>query len=453
MSVGLQRLREDADAIRKGAIDKGEDPALVDQALAADARRRELQGEADGLRAERNAASKEIGEAIKGGAKPDGPEVADLRARSTAVSDRLTAIEAELTETEAKVEDLLLRIPNPADPDVPVGGEDANVTVRTWGEQLPRVAPVRGDVGADAGAETWERKPHWDLAEALDILDLARGAKIAGSGFPVYKGAGAALERGLIQWFMDTLTAEFGFTEVWPPVVVNEDSARGTGQIPDKEDQMYVVTRDNLYLVPTAEVPVTNLHRDEIIDGASLPIRYCAYTPCFRREAGAAGKDTRGILRVHQFDKVEMVLFERPSDSAQALEWMTGVAEQLLQRLGLAYRVVLMSTREMGFVQAKKFDLEVWAPGVERWLEVSSCSNFTDYQARRMAIRHRPGPGTKPELVHTLNGSALGMARTYAAILETYQRPDGTIDIPEVLQPYLRRPIIDRAPAPAPATA
>ena len=443
MSVGLQRLREEPDAIRKGAIDKGEDAGLVDAALAADARRRELQGESDGLRGERNTVSKQIGEQIKGGAKPDGPEVAGLRTRSTEISGRLTAIETELTEVEGTVEDLLLRIPNPAEADVPVGGEEANVTIRTWGDQLPKVAPVRGDVGADAGGDTWERKPHWELAEDLDILDLARGAKVAGSGFPIYKGAGSALERGLIQWFMDTLTAEFGFTEVWPPVVVNEDSARGTGQIPDKEDQMYVVTRDNLYLVPTAEVPVTNMHRDEIIDGASLPIRYCAYTPCFRREAGAAGKDTRGILRVHQFDKVEMVLFERPEASAKALEWMTGVAESILQRLGLAYRVVLMSTREMGFVQAKKYDLEVWSPGVERWLEVSSCSNFTDYQARRMAIRHRPEPGAKPELLHTLNGSALGMARTHAAILETYQRPDGTIDVPEVLQPYLRRPIIE----------
>ena len=291
MSVGLQRLREDSEAIRHGAVDKGEDPSIVDAALAADARRRELQGEADGLRAERNAASKQIGEAIKVGAKPDGPEVAELRRQSTAVSDRLTAIERELAEREAEVEDLLLRIPNPAELDVPVGGEEANVTIRTWGEQLAREQPVEGEVGADApaGGATWQRKPHWELAEALDIIDLPRGAKIAGSGFPVYKRLGARLERGLISWFMDTLSNEFGFVEVWPPVVVNEDSARGTGQIPDKEDQMYVVTRDNLYLVPTAEVPVTNLHRDEIIDAAQLPIRYCAYTPCFRREAGAAG--------------------------------------------------------------------------------------------------------------------------------------------------------------------
>ena len=445
MSVGLQRLRDDSDAVRKGAIDKGEDPSIVDAALAADARRRELQGQADGLRAERNTASKSIGESIKAGAKADGPEVAALRAKSTDIGNRLTAIESELNDREKEVEDLLLRIPNPADPDVPIGAEDANVTVRTWGEVLPRVTPLQGEVGADAapGGATWQRKPHWELAESLDIIDNVRGAKIAGSGFPVYKGLGARLERSLISWFMDTLSDEFGFTEVWPPVVVNEDSARGTGQIPDKEDQMYVVTRDNLYLVPTAEVPVTNLHRDEILEPAELPIRYCAYTPCFRREAGAAGKDTRGILRVHQFDKVEMVLFEKPEASAEALEWMTSCAEAILQRLGLAYRVLLMSTREMGFVQAKKYDLEVWAPGVERWLEVSSCSNFRDYQARRMSIRHRPEAGAKPELVHTLNGSALGMARTVAAIIETYQRPDGNIDVPEVLQRYLRVPIIE----------
>jgi seryl-tRNA synthetase len=439
MSVGLQRLREEPEAIRKGAIDKGEDPSTVDAALAADARRRELQGEADGLRAERNTASKSIGETIKAGAKPDGPEVAALRARSTEIGTQLSALEAELATIEAQVEDLLLRIPNPAETDVPIGGEEANVTIRTWGEQLARVQPVEGEVGADApaGGATWERKPHWELAEALDIIDLPRGAKVAGSGFPVYKGAGAALQRALITWFLDVHTRENGFTEIWPPIVINSASARGTGQIPDKEDQMYVVTRDDLYLVPTAEVPVTNLHRDEILEPATLPIHYVAYTPCFRREAGAAGKDTRGILRVHQFDKVEMVLFEVPEASAAALEWMTGRAEDLLQRLGLAYRVLLMSTREMGFVQSRKYDLEVWSPAVERWLEVSSCSNFGDYQARRMAIRYRAEKGSKPELVHTLNGSGLALARTVAALLETYQEPDGSILVPEVLRPYL----------------
>ncbi len=440
MSVGVQRLREEPDRIRQGAIDKREDPAIVDQALVVDATRRRLQAESDALKQERNIASKQIGEAIRGGARPDGPEVADLRASSTRAGARIDQIDAELAAAELELEDLLLRIPNPADPEVPVGGEEANVTVRTWGEPRPRQET------APAGT-SWERRPHWELGEALDIIDNVRGAKVAGSGFPVYKGQGSRLQRSLISWFLDVHTTENGFTEVWPPAVVNTASARGTGQIPDKEDQMYVVTRDDLYLVPTAEVPVTNLHRDEILESSDLPIRYAAYSPCFRREAGAAGKDTRGIMRVHQFDKVEMVLFEKPDDSPAALEWMTGRAEVLLQRLGLAYRVLLMSTGDMGFVQRKKYDLEVWAPGVERWLEVSSCSNFGDYQARRMAIRYRPSPGAKPELVHTLNGSGLALARIVATILETYQNEDGTVTVPEVLRPYLGTDTIGPASA------
>ncbi len=417
MSVGLQRLRDEPDAIRHGATVKGEDPALVDRALEFDADRRRLLAESETLKAERNAASKRIGEAIKAGAAANGPEVADLRAASTRAGERISTLDAALSDAQAALDDLLLRIPNPPDLDIPVGGEEANVTIRTWSERLP------------VDADGWTRKPHWELGEALDILDNARGAKIAGSGFPVYKGAGSALQRGLINWFLDVHTRENGMTEA--------ASATGTGQIPDKEDQMYVVTRDELYLVPTAEVPVTNLHRDEIFEADQLPIRYAAYSPCFRREAGAAGKDTRGILRVHQFDKVEMVLFERPEESAAALEWMTERAEILLQRLGLAYRVLLMATRDMGFTQARKYDLEVWSPGVERWLEVSSCSNFRDFQARRMAIRYRPEPGAKAELVHTLNGSGLALARIVAAILETYQQPDGSITVPEVLRSYL----------------
>ncbi|MBF6606604.1 MAG: serine--tRNA ligase [Chloroflexi bacterium] len=438
MSVGVQRLRDDAAVVRQGASDKGEDPGLVDAALGLDGRRRALLAEGDGLKGERNVASRQIGDAIRAGARPEASEVAALRAASTRAGERIAGIDAELATVEAELEDLLLRIPNPADPDVPVGGEDANVTVRTWGEPLPRIQPRIGEVGA-----TWERRPHWELAERLRLFDLERGAKIAGSGFPVYTGLGSRLQRTLINWFLDVHVTEHGFTEIWPPAVVNAASARGTGQIPDKEDQMYVATRDELYLVPTAEVPVTNLHRDEILEAADLPIRYAAYSPCFRREAGAAGKDTRGILRVHQFDKVEMVLFEKPADSDAALEWMTGRAEVLLQRLGLAYRVLLMSTREMGFVQAKKYDLEIWAPGVERWLEVSSCSNFRDYQARRMAIRHRPSPGARPELVHTLNGSGLALARVVAGILETYQQPDGTVVVPEVLRAAMGTAVIE----------
>jgi len=460
MSVGVQRLRAEPEVIRKGALDKGEDAALVDVALALDTRRRALLGEADARKAERNAASKQIGEAIKGGAAPGGPEVAALRAASVAAGERIAALDTEIGRIEAELEDALLRIPNPADPDVPVGDADANLTVRTWGELLSRAVPAVAAAGAadeagttgaagtadEVGTAPWERRPHWEVAERLRIFELERGAKIAGSGFPVYRGAGAGLQRALIDFFLTVHTRENGFTEIWPPAVVNAASARGTGQIPDKEDQMYVVTRDELYLVPTAEVPVTNLHRDEIFEFGELPVRYAAYSPCFRREAGAAGKDTRGILRVHQFDKVEMVLFETPGASAAALEWMVGRAEDLLRRLGLAYRVLLMATRDMGFVQAKKYDLEVWAPGVERWLEVSSCSNFRDYQARRMAIRHRPAPGARPELVHTLNGSGLALARVVAAILETYQGPDGSVRVPGPLQASLGTDVL-RPPA------
>jgi seryl-tRNA synthetase len=457
MSVGVQRLRSEPEVIRKGALDKGEDATLVDVALALDMRRRVLLGEADARKAERNAASKQIGEAIKGGAAPGGPEVAALRAASVAAGERIAALDTEIGRVEAELEDALLRIPNPADPDVPVGDADANLTVRTWGELLSRAVPAVAAAGAadeagtaggegQAGTAAWERRPHWEVAERLRIFELERGAKIAGSGFPVYRGAGAGLQRALIDFFLTVHTRENGFTEIWPPAVVNAASARGTGQIPDKEDQMYVVTRDELYLVPTAEVPVTNLHRDEIFEFGELPVRYAAYSPCFRREAGAAGKDTRGILRVHQFDKVEMVLFETPGASAAALEWMVGRAEDLLRRLGLAYRVLLMATRDMGFVQAKKYDLEVWAPGVERWLEVSSCSNFRDYQARRMAIRHRPAPGARPELVHTLNGSGLALARVVAAILETYQGPDGSVRVPGPLQASLGTDVL-RPPA------
>ena len=429
MSVGVQRLRDEPDALRRGASDKGEDPSVVDRAIELDERRRVLAAEADALRAERNEASRRVGEAVRAGTDA-GADVERLKASSALVTERLRAVDDDLSRVTADLDDAMLRIPNPADPDVPIGGEEANLTVRTWGEPAPHLDESDPEYGP------WERRPHWDVAEDLGLIDTARGAKVTGSGWPVYVGDGSTLQRALISWFLDVHTREHGMTEVWPPVLVNADSARGTGQIPDKEDQMYVATRDELYLIPTAEVPVTNLHRDEILEADALPIRYAAYSASFRREAGAAGRDTRGILRVHQFDKVEMVSFVAPGDSEAELEWLTERAEVLLQRLGLAYRVVLMSTREMGFVQARKYDLEVWAPGVERWLEVSSVSNFRDYQARRMAIRHRPEAGAKPELVHTLDGSGLALPRTVAAILETYQQPDGTVAIPEVLQAY-----------------
>jgi len=417
VSVGIQRLRDDAETIRRGARDKGEDPSLVEAALTHDAQRRSLLGEVDGLRAERKQVSAQVGAAMKSGSA----DAKRLRARSVELGDRIDAGEEKLRVIEAELEDLLLRIPNPADPGVPVGPPEATTTIRTWGE------PIAHD------ADGWERKPHWEIGERLGILDLPAGAKVTGSGFPVYRGAGARLQRTLINLFMDIHSTEHGMIEIWPPAVVNADSARGTGQLPDKEDQMYVVTRDDLYLNPTAEVAVTNLHRDEIIDADRLPIHYVAYSPSFRREAGAAGRATRGILRVHQFDKVEMVAFTKPEDSPQALEWLTERAEVVLQRLGLPYRVRLLSTGDMGFTQAKTYDIEVWAPGIGEWLEVSSISNFRDFQARRMSIRYRPEAGAKPEILHTLNGSGLALPRTAAAIIEVYQQQDGSVALPEVL--------------------
>ena len=417
MSVGIQRLREDADTIRRRARDKGEDPSLVDAALALDEQRRHLLGEVDGLRAERKQVSSQVRAAMKSG----GSGIDESRARSVELGVRIDAGEERLRVIEAELEDLLLRIPNPADDDVPVGPPEATKTFRTWGE------PIAHDAGG------WERKPHWEIGERLGILDLPAGAKVTGSGFPLYRGTGARLQRTLINLFVDIHATEHGMTEIWPPALINADSARGTGQLPDKEDQMYVVARDGLYLNPTAEVAVTNLHRDEIIDADRLPIHYVAYSPSFRREAGAAGRQTRGILRVHQFDKVEMVAFVRPDDSPQTLEWMTERAEVCLQRLGLAYRVRLLSTGDMGFTQAKTYDIEVWAPGVGEWLEVSSISNFRDFQARRMSIRYRPEAGAKPEILHTLNGSGLALARTVAALLEVYQQQDGSVALPEAL--------------------
>jgi seryl-tRNA synthetase len=417
MSVGIQRLREDADAIRKGATAKGYDATAVDQALATDEERRRLLGEIDAWRAERKKVSEQVGAAMKSGAA----NAHELRAKSVELGTSIDAGDESLRSVEAELEELLLRIPNPPDPDVPVGPPEATTTLRSWGD------PIAHDAGG------WERRPHWEVGERLSMLDLAAGAKVSGSGFPIYKGAGARLERALINLMLELQTTTGGMTEVWPPAVVNQDSARGTGQIPDKEEQMYVVTRDDLYLVPTAEVPVTNIHRDEIIDAERLPIRYVAYSPSFRREAGAAGKQTRGILRVHQFDKVEMVSFVKPEDSTAEIERMTECAEAALQLLGLPYRVRLLSTGDMGFTQAKTYDIEVWAPGVQEWLEVSSVSNFRDFQARRMNIRYRPEPGAKPEILHTLNGSSLGFPRTWAALVETYQQQDGSLALPEPL--------------------
>ena len=343
-----------------------------------------------------------------------------LRTRMAELSRHIDAFAAELGQLEEAIESDLLLVPNLPDPSVPDGkGPQDNPVLRSWGEPRPE-----GDT-----------PPHWEIAQRLGLFDLERGAKIAGSGFIVYTGAGARLQRALIGLMLE-LTERHGYAEIWSPLLVNAASARGTGQLPDKEHQMYVVERDDLYLIPTAEVPVTNLYRDEILPADRLPIYHAAYTPCFRREAGAAGKDTRGLLRVHQFDKVEMVKFVHPSTSADELESLTRDAEEVLEALELPYRVVERCTADVGFAQAKGYDLEAWSPGVGKWLEVSSASNYTDFQARRMNLRFRAAPDARPELVHTLNGSGLGMSRTYAALLETHLQPDGSIRIPEALRPH-----------------
>jgi seryl-tRNA synthetase len=334
------------------------------------------------------------------------------------LKEHMASLEDERSRLERAVSDVLLEIPNLPEPAVPTGGEDANVVVRTVGQ--PR-------------AFDFQPLPHWELAERLGLLDLPRAARVAGSGFPLYTGAGARLERALINFMIELHVREHGYTELAPPLLINADAARGTGHLPKFGEDMYHVTEDDLYLVPTAEIPVTNFFAGELLDADVLPRRFVAYTPCFRREAGAHGRDTRGLLRLHQFDKVELVRFERQEHGAAALDELTRHAEVVLERLGLHYRVLLLAGGDLGFANALTFDLEVWAPGVERWLEVSSCSLYNDYQARRANIRYRPAPGEKPEFAVTLNGSGLGLARTFAAVLETYQQADGSITVPSVL--------------------
>jgi seryl-tRNA synthetase len=415
--IGLQTLRDDAEAVKAAVARKGEPTEPIDRIVAADARRRALAAELDDLRAERNAGSKQIGELMRAGRRD---EADALKERMAALSPRIDAMGAELSSIEEAIERDMLLVPNPPHPSVPDGaGEGDNPVLRSWGEPAPEGSAP----------------PHWEIGERLGLFDLERGAKVAGSGFIVYTGAGARLQRALIGLMLE-LAERRGYVEVMPPLLVNAASARGTGQLPDKEAQMYVVERDDLYLIPTSEVPVTNLYRDEILAADDLPRYHCAYTPCFRREAGAAGRDTRGLLRVHQFDKVEMVKFVRPETSYDELETLTRNSEEVLEALELPYRVVERCTGDVGFAQAKGYDLEAWSPGVGRWLEVSSCSNYTDFQARRMNLRYRPAPGAPAELLHTLNGSGLGMSRTYAALLETHLQPDGSIRIPAALQPH-----------------
>jgi len=413
--LDLKFIRENLETVQKGAEAKG---ASVDlqSILALDEHRRKLIQESDSLKARRNDVSGQIGKL-----KKEGGDASGAIAEMETVKSRIQTLDADLRETEIKLNDLLLAVPNVPHPSVPLGRTPAdNKDIFHWGEALK---------------VDFELKPHWDITDRLGILDFTRGSKVAGAGFPFYVGKGATLERALINFFLDQ-ALERGYKEIFPPIVVNEDSARGTGQIPDKEDLMYIVERDHLYMIPTAEVPVTNFHRDELLTEKDLPIRYAAYTPCFRREAGSYGKDVRGLNRLHQFDKVELVKFVHPSTSYDELESLRLDAEHLLQLLGLPYRTLLMCTGDMGFTQAKKYDLEVWAPGQNKWLEVSSCSNFEAFQARRMNLRYRPVNGSKPEFVHTLNGSGLALPRVVAALIEHYQTPEGKIIVPKVLHQY-----------------
>lgn len=417
--LDLRLIRTDPEFVRRALARRGDPslPAVVDRILSLDEDRRKAIGSSDALKARRNEVSRTVGER-----KRAGEDASALVEEMREVGDRIAGLDRDVSELDSMIRDILLRTPNLPLEGIPEGGPDANAVVRSHGE------PVRHD---------FPGKPHWELGEALGLLDLPRGARISGSGFPVLRGQGARLQRVLIDWMLDLHTREHGYTEVRVPYLVTRETLVGTGQLPKFEEDLYLTERDDLWLIPTAEVPVTNLHGDEILSADQLPVRYTAYTPCFRREAGAAGADTRGLLRVHQFDKVELVRYETPERSRVALEEMTREAEVVLQRLGLAYRVLLISTGDMGFGSAMTYDLEVWAPGVERWLEVSSVSVCTDFQARRANLRFRPAPGEKPEFLHTLNGSALALPRIMVAILETYQQADGSVVVPEVIRERL----------------
>lgn len=414
----LRLLRENVEALRDGMRRRGKLDVLgpiIDRAEAVDRERRQLLQQIEERQAARNAASQEVARRKRAGASAD-----ELIAHTRSLGNEIAADQARYDALAAELERLWYELPNLPLADVPEGSESANTIVRSWGTP-------RDTVGVE---------PHWDIGARLGILDLPRGAKITGSGFVVMRGLGARLVRALMSYMLDLHTREHGYEELWVPFLVNRQSMTATGQLPKFEEDAYVAT-DDLFLIPTAEVPITNLYRDEVLDAAELPKAMTAYSACFRREAGAHGKDTRGLIRVHEFDKVELVRYCTPERSPAELELLVSQAERVLQGLGLPYRVVLLAAGDTGFSAAKTYDLEVWAPGVGAWLEVSSCSSFTDFQARRASIRYRPGAGEKPRLVHTLNGSGLAFPRTIIALLEHYQRPDGVVTVPEPLRPYL----------------
>lgn len=410
--LDLRVIRAAPEVAKEGLLKRGATEAAtsVSELLELDAERREAVTRGDQLRAERNEVSKKIGVL-----KRDGLDASDLIGEMRAVGEEIDRLEETANASEGRARELLLAMPNLPLAEVQEGGAAEGEIVRQWGEPVEHAFPAQS---------------HWELGEALGILDLPRGAKISGSGFPVLRGAGARLQRVLIDWMLDLHVREHGYQELRIPYLVTEQTLSGTGQLPKFADESYLIERDSLWLIPTAEVPVTNLHRDEVLKPEDLPLRYTAYSPCFRREAGAAGKDTRGLLRVHQFDKVELVRYETPGRSREALDEMTTEAERILRDLGLAYRVVRLAAGDMGFSVMMTYDLEVWSPGVSQWLEVSSCSTCGDFQARRANLRYRPESGEKPEFVHTLNGSALALPRLLVALLETYQDEQGNVTLP-----------------------
>ena len=415
--LDIKLIRENPDMVKAAMKTRNKDmDALVDEILEIDAKRRELSAKRDALKAEQNAASKEI-PAIK----KAGGDISAIMAKMNEVKAAIKADEDELASLEERQKTLIYEFPNIPNASTPIGKDDSeNVEIRRWGE--PK------DFG-------FEPKAHWDIGADLGILDPETAAKITGARFHVYKGFGARLERAIINFFLNTHTAH-GYTEIFPPFMVNRASMTGTGQLPKFEEDAFKLTND-YFLIPTAEVPVTNMHRDEILDGSKLPISYCAYSACFRAEAGSAGRDTRGLIRQHQFNKVELVKFTKPEESYAELEKLTNDAERVLQLLGLPHRVVALSTGDIGFSSAKTYDIEVWMPSYNRYVEISSCSDFEDFQARRASIRYKDDAKDKAKLVHTLNGSGVAVGRTVAAILENYQNEDGTVTVPEVLVPYM----------------
>lgn len=414
----LRMMREHQDALREGMrrrrMSETMDP-LIDQAIVLDSERRSMIQKVEEKKAERNRISAEVGKLKRAGQNAD-----TLMSEARSIGDEIAAIESSLSESQTALDAIMLQIPNLPLPDVPEGDESNNKVIRSWG--TPK--------------EAESVRPHWEIGSENGILDFERGAKISGSGFIVYRSEGARLVRALMNLMLDLHTRSHGYEETWVPVVVNRASLIGTAQLPKFEDDQYSLTDDGLYLIPTAEVPVTNLYRDEILAEDDLPKQFVAYSPCFRREAGSHGKDTRGLLRVHQFDKVELVRYCTPENSESEHETITKHAEKVLELLELPYRVIVLAAGDTGFASARTYDLEVFAPGVGKWLEVSSASTFTDFQARRANIRYRPKEGGKPRFIHTLNASALAFPRIIASLLEHHQQEDGVVHIPAALQPY-----------------